>query len=84
MEEDEPMEGIEDLPFIFIEEINHLAALFYQSNGRNFMRGFEFQKSGHPEEVDCWNKAIIAYAVINKDNDLLKCQVKVSDNMFFG
>ena len=83
MEDDEQIEGIEDLPFIFISEINHLAALYYQHNGRKYMNGFEFQLSGHPEEVDCWNKAIIAYAVINKDSSLLCCQVNARDNMLF-
>jgi len=71
----------DELGFIFYSEINRLAATFYQMNGRKFMPDHEFSASTHPEEVDCWNKAIIAFAYINKDNDLIKYQVKASDNI---
>ena len=65
----------EDLPTIFRMQINALAALFYQSDGRVFAPDIDFRNSTHPEEVGCWNKAIIAHSFINKDYDLLKYQV---------
>jgi len=65
----------EKLGFMFTNRINHLAALFYQSQGRKFDPEIDFKNSTHPEEKGCWNKAIIAHAFINDDNDLLKYQV---------
>jgi hypothetical protein len=65
----------EDLGFIFIKKINTLAALFYRSDGKKFDPTIDFRNSNHPEEQGCWNKAIIAYAVIGNDSGLLEFQV---------
>ena len=60
---------------IFLEEkINTLAAHFYQMNGRVFRPDIDFRNSNHPEEVRCWNMAVVAHAVINDDPELLKFQ----------
>jgi len=64
-----------EIGFIFRKRINHLAALFYQSQGREFDPEIDFKNSTHPEERGCWNKAVIAHAFINDDNDLLEHQV---------
>jgi hypothetical protein len=64
-----------ELGFIFRKQIIILAALFYQSDGRVFDPTIDFENSNHPEESRCWNKAIIAYSFIQKDNSLLEHQV---------
>ena len=64
----------EGLGFILSAEINALAAMFYEMSGREFLPELDFKNSTHPEEFGCWNKAIVAFAYINKDNDLLKYQ----------
>ena len=66
---------IEELGFFMESQINRLAALFYQSNGRIFDPEIDFKGSTHPEERGCWNQSVIAHAFINKDNGLLKYQV---------
>ena len=55
--------------------INNLAALFYQSNGRIYDPDINFSGSSHPEEVGCWNKALVAYAHIQEDDWYLQFQV---------
>ena len=66
----------EELPYVFEKQINMLAALLYQSNGRRFAPDIDFKNSTHPEERACWNQSIIAHSFINKDSDLLRFQVK--------
>jgi hypothetical protein len=65
----------DELGFFLSKKINTLAALLYQSNGREFRPDIDFQESSHPEEYGCWNKAVIAYSFINEDPSLLKHQV---------
>lgn len=71
MSEDEE----DELGVVMSRNINHLAALFYQSNGRIFAPDIDFQNSTHPEERGCWNKACIAFAFIEKDDWFLTHQV---------
>ena len=65
-----------ELGFIMEKQIRHLAALFYQSDCRKFLPDLDFKNSCHPEEIGCWNKAIIAYSVLNNDEGLLNHQAK--------
>lgn len=73
-------EGYEDgeeagMGILVKNEVNRLAALFYQMSGRRFMPDHDFSASTHPEEYGLWNKACVAFAVIKKDNWYLKFQV---------
>jgi len=74
IEEQEDMDD-EELGFLMSNQINTLAALFYQSDGRIFDPTIDFRGSNHPEEKGCWNKSIIAHSFINNDQELLKFQV---------
>ncbi|MBL4664290.1 MAG: hypothetical protein JKY22_12235 [Flavobacteriaceae bacterium] len=65
----------DELGVFFAQKINVLAALFYQSQNRVFNPKIDFKNSSHPEEIGCWNKAIIAHSFINEDTGLLKHQV---------
>jgi hypothetical protein len=69
------IEDTEELGFLMDGQLRKLAALFYQSDGRIYDPMMDFKNSTHGEERGCWNKAVIAYAFINKDADLLKYQV---------
>lgn len=71
MEEEEDNE----LGVLLKAELNMLAALFYQSDGRVLLPELDFSSSLHAEESGCWNKACIAYSVINNDNWYLQFQV---------
>lgn len=64
-----------ELGVLLKAELNTLAALFYQSDGRMFFAELDFSSSQHGEEVGCWNKACIAYSVINSDSWFLQFQV---------
>ena len=59
-------------------EVNTLAANFYQMAGRKFMGDLDFEKSTHPEEFGCWNKACVAFAFVKKDEWFLQFQVSNS------
>lgn len=63
-----------ELNTIMTRRVNTLAALFYQNNGRIFDPKIDFKNSSHPEERNCWNKAIIAHSFINNDPELLEHQ----------
>lgn len=66
----------EEMGVMLKAEVNHLAALFYQMNGRVFMPDYDFSEANHGEEKGCWNKACVAFAVLRKDNWFLQFQVK--------
>ena len=65
----------DELGVLMERKINTLAALFYQSNGREFLPKHNFREANHPEEYGCWNKAVIAYSFINNDPEFLEHQV---------
>ena len=73
----------DELGFIFKMEINQLASSFYIMMGKSAGDNFDFSASTHPEEFGCWNMAVVAYAFIRKDNDLLKHQVTNSISNLF-
>jgi len=64
----------EEMPFILKKEVNTLAANFYQMAGRKFMSELDFSASTHPEEYGLWNQALVAFALIKKDDWFLKFQ----------
>lgn len=59
----------------FKAEVNRLAALFYKAQGYKSYEGFDFSESQHPSEKALWNQALIAFAFIKNDFDLLDYQV---------
>lgn len=65
-----------ELGILLEMDVNRLAATFYHMNGRVFDPKINFRESFHPEEKGCWNKAIAAYAFINKDDFYLQFQVE--------
>jgi len=65
----------DELGVVMAQQVNTLAATFYQMNGRIFDPKIDFRGSTHPEERQCWNQAIVAHAFINGDAGLLEFQV---------
>jgi hypothetical protein len=70
-----------ELNFLMKAKINGLASNFYLMEGKNAGANFDFSASTHPEEYACWNKAIVAFAYINKDNGILKYQTQNKINV---
>ena len=66
----------EELNTLMKCEINTLAANFYKMSGREFLPDLDFSKSVHPEEYGNWNKALVAFAFIQKDEWFLQFQVR--------
>jgi len=54
----------DELGVVMAQQVNILAATFYQMNGRIFDPEINFRGSTHPEERQCWNQAIVAHAFI--------------------
>ncbi|MFG6101218.1 hypothetical protein U2F10_03125 [Leptothoe sp. EHU-05/26/07-4] len=55
-----------------VAEGNYLAKLFYASMGCRVPEGYKFYEATHPQEIGCWNLAVIAYAHI-EGTDLEEC-----------
>lgn len=47
-----------------IEDANSLARLFYRSMGYQVPKGYRFDQASHPQEIGCWNQAVMAYDFI--------------------
>lgn len=64
-----------ELPLMMKIQVNGLAQLFYKMQGKVVEDMYDFSKATHPEEYGLWNQALVAYAYINNDSELLKHQV---------
>jgi len=53
---------------------NKLARLFYKNLGYTVDGNYEFQKAKHPQEIMCWNMAVIAF------EELIEKEAKFNDN----
>jgi len=65
----------DELGVVMAQQVNILAATFYQMNGRIFDPKIDFRGSTHPEERQCWNQSTVAHAFIKGDFGLLEFQV---------
>ena len=45
-----------------IQEANALAREFYRIRGYAEKEGYQFHKATHPQERECWEMAVVAYA----------------------
>jgi hypothetical protein len=57
-------------------ELNSLAQTFYEMMGYTSPDNFDFSESNHPHEKQCWNQAVVAWAVLKEDELAFKYQVK--------
>ena len=62
-----------------VAEGNELARQFYRSMGCVVPEGYKFYEATHPQELGCWNLAVIAYEHI-EGTDLEECL----DEMEYG
>ena len=44
-----------------VESANELARTFYRSMGYQVPKGYKFHEASHPQELGCWNLAVIAF-----------------------
>ena len=62
-----------------VREGNSLARLFYGSMGYVVPDDYKFYEATHPQEVGCWNQAVIAYEHI-EGTDLEDCVAEWLDD----
>jgi hypothetical protein len=62
-----------------VHEGNTLARLFYGSMGYVVPDDYKFYEATHPQEVGCWNQAVIAYDHI-EGTDLDDCLAEWLDD----
>ena len=46
------------------DKLNALAGLFYRMNGYNIEQGYDFSIARHPQEIQMWEMAKVAFRVL--------------------
>jgi hypothetical protein len=46
------------------KQLNKLAGLFYKLQGYEVNADYDFSEAHHPQEISCWNMALIAHDVL--------------------
>jgi len=61
------------------EKLNKLASQFYSSFGYHTDAGYDFSEAHHPQEVNCWNMALLASDELKGTLYLLRYYVDSSE-----